>query len=159
VPIDPVPVIVTDTATELPEITSTIAGILALVLALLSIRISQRQGRKAEKSIATERRMVFELTVLRDLLNLVATESYDAVRKPAARALVESLPDSALPLFRKGVSAGPYADIRAVLTAELDKRPRRLYPEPIPRDRIDGALMGEIRRAMGTRVKTPLTVL
>jgi hypothetical protein len=81
-PIDPVRVVVTDTATEWPEVTSTVAGILALVLALLSILISQRQGRKAEKSIATERRMVFELTVLRDLLNLVATKGYEVVRPP-----------------------------------------------------------------------------
>ena len=62
-------VITIDEPPGLCDILASLSGVVAVVLALLALWVTRRQRIAAEKAIARERRLVFELEVLRELLD------------------------------------------------------------------------------------------
>src|SRR4051794_29060686 len=85
------------------QVVSAVLSLVALVVALIALW-------KADRDIALERRAVFELGVLRDLLDrLASSDGYEVARSLVVRSLVEALPDDDLPLFRFAVRVAPDA--------------------------------------------------
>lgn len=87
-------------------VASSIAAILALILAFLAYR-----------KIASERRTVFELEILRDLLQLTGSKDFNS---ETTEALMEALPVSDLPVWRKLIAEYQGPDAASAATAYLD---------------------------------------
>jgi hypothetical protein len=130
-----------------------IAGLVGLIVAVLSLRLAVKHRNEAIREAAHERRVVFELTVLRDLLTWV--NSYNSASDPTVRALLSALPEHDLPLLRickKAEDEG--RDLKTALYDELDRH-GGLYPDLwVGHDRRAMlALKDEIRRSMEDRVR------
>jgi hypothetical protein len=126
------------------QVVSAVLSFVALAVALIALW-------KSDRDIARERRSVFELTVLRDLLNrLDSSDGFEVASKLVVRSLVELMPPGDLPLFRFAVELDPRLPLGALLTGELDSRGYR-NEEPQSRLRIEQALVEEIGEAMRAR--------
>jgi hypothetical protein len=139
----PVPVRIVNTPFDLPGWLSFIAAVIALVIAVAAIVITRRQ-------IASERRKVFQLEVLRDLLALDG-QVFD--RRSAA--LVKALPDADLPLWQdlirlRGRGDQP-PDFNQQITGVLDRR--GVPPDEDWAGRLWQALVDDVKASITARVQ------
>jgi hypothetical protein len=67
------------------------SGVVAVVLALAAFWYSMLQGIRAQRAIAHERRTVFELEVLRDMLRLIDEAEHEATGMGGVVPAVEGL--------------------------------------------------------------------
>src|SRR5437588_112867 len=95
----PLDVVIVDSPFDIFATGASIAGIVGLFLAIWAIVIAKKQAREAERDAAKERRTVFELGILRDLIPLVQDRQSDAVRNPLVVTLLGALPQNDLPLL------------------------------------------------------------
>jgi len=141
----PIPVDVvhlpTDTASVVLAWMSTVAVVLALIVALW-----------AYLKIAKERRTVFELEVLRELLAMF--DGSTRVTDARALALIEALPANDLVLWRNAANAvagRPLAgeDARAAVAEVLDDA--GIPPSANPDDRLWRACVNDLQNSISTR--------
>jgi hypothetical protein len=157
----PVPVRVVNPPSDWPGWLSFIAAVLALVIAVAAIVITRRQAIAASRQVAIERRKVFELEVLRDLLSedpiqIVASKSE---RGPGV-ALITALPPADLPLWRTLISSrtsstdnpvSPHSAFRRQIMEILDSR--GVPPEEDWSQRLWQALTADVRTSIAARVQ------
>jgi len=79
------------------DATATLAAILALILAVVAIRGTKAQSDRADQAMIRERRTVFELEAIRDLLGYLESGAKITKINPARLAL---LPADELPAWR-----------------------------------------------------------
>jgi len=96
-------VITIDEPPGLWDILASFSGVVAVVLALVALWVTRRQRIAAEKAIARERRLVFELEVLRELLDHFERRGESGRRMARTQtviSLVAALPPAELPFVR-----------------------------------------------------------
>lgn len=116
------------------------SGIIALVIAIVAIRIGYSQARKSGED-------VFQLTVLRDLLTL--TDRAGQPDPSAATARLAMLPEDHVPFWREWVRSRPDLDPDRGTDEMIDqmKPPEGLTIE----DRYRWAFREDIRRTVGRK--------
>jgi hypothetical protein len=118
----PVPVRIVGAPADWPGWLSFISAVIALVIALYAIWQAYKQANDSRREIADERRKVFELEILRDLLGL---QHASQIWSGRSLALVEALPRDDLPLWRAMIRLeGPdqYLDPGGTVNTELEDR-------------------------------------
>jgi hypothetical protein len=125
-----------------PSFWSTIFGVASAVAAILALFIAIAAYRK----IANERRIVFELEVLRDLLPLVTGP--EAFGLPVT-ALIEALPSDDLPVWRRVLAADTDEEIVAVMDEA------GIPADPDLEDRISQAVLTDVMISIATRTRRP----
>jgi hypothetical protein len=129
-------------------ITQTVATVLALIIAVWALVATYRERTAAESAAVAERRAIFELTVLRDLLHMVG--HYHTAGSPIAKALLSSLPKEELPRMRVCSSADDRGeDMKDALMRHLDAEGYSTHGSPERRAGL--ALADEIRQSMERR--------
>jgi len=141
----PIPVQVVSTPFDWLNLTSTIAGLVALGIAVAAYFTTRRQAVKAIEQAAIERRKTFELDVLRELLLLAGSSGVADLR---SLGLLDILPGE-FPLWRRLADVSLAQDGDAGLAAVLDE-----HGAPANDDmgkRVAFALGEEIRTAIEKR--------
>jgi len=103
-------VITIDEPPGLWDILASFSGVVAVVLALVALWVTRRQRIAAEKAIARERRLVFELEVLRELLDHFERRGESGRRMARTQtviSLVAALPPAELPFVRLHIRESP----------------------------------------------------
>jgi hypothetical protein len=148
----PVPVRIVSAPFDLATWLSFIAAVIALVIAVAAIWVTRRQAIVASQQIARERRTVFELEVLRQLL---VVDSAGQVFNVRPAALIEALPSADLPLWRelisfRGRGAQP-PDFHQGITEILDRR--GAPPDQSLDGRLWKALVDDVKTSITARVQ------
>jgi hypothetical protein len=148
----PVPVRIVNPPSDLTGWLSLAAAVVALVLAVAAIWQTRRQGIAASKQINIERRKVFELEILRDLL---ALDSVKQIWEGRSVALVEALPHADLTLWRSVIPLEGLHDWSEAkgqqLTEILDNR--GVPPNENWAARLWQALVDDVKASIRRRVQ------
>lgn len=139
------------------DTTSTIAGVVGLVIAILAYVKASREATRADLALIRERRIVFELEILRDLTEY-ATGGGQLFGRfetagPKVRALLSMLPAAELPLLRAyGASTRtiPFPEV-ADAAREAD------LTQPVNWKDAEALIVDELNAAVLRRVSIPAT--
>ena len=150
-------VVVVDTPVDWLSLGLSIAGLVGLIVAVVSLIVTFRRRNEAIRDAAKERRTTFEMTVLRDLLPYINARAAACVNEPAVKVLLTALPERDLPLLRfcrRTADEGRVPPGNALddkLSEYEDRYPRSQRLSRDERGKL--ALMDEIRQGMEARVK------
>jgi hypothetical protein len=159
----PVPVRIVDTPIDWPGWLSFIAALIALVIALYAIWQAYQQADDSRREIADERRKVFELEILRDLL---ALQHADQIWSGRSVALVEALPRDDLSLWRAMIRLGgpdQFVDRESTVDTVAEDRWKTEITEILDRrgvpsgrdwsERLWQALVDDVKKSIKKRVE------
>jgi hypothetical protein len=152
---DPIEVVVTDSPTSPWDVAASLATVVALVIAVAALVRTERNRIAAEKATARERRAVFELQILKDLLLIVGGSGSGAPFSAQTGALLAALQPDELPLVRAGQKAfDERTDPREALTQELQRRRQDIDPSDFAATEriLVTELTGEVKASMEQRV-------